>query len=279
MGSLSDYAELELLDHIFNAAYSPVATVYVGLSTADPLDDYSGMAEPSGNNYARVAITLSAAASRKVTQNGALQFPQASGAWGNCTHWFICDHATNTTWGTNVNLLAHGALDSTLSPVSGNTPTITDGEIYVQIDATSTGAGLSNYVVHKLLDLMFRNQAYSKPATYLALASVAVADDDDDYTEITEMTGTSYARKQVNINGGASPTWDLAASGVVDNTDTITFASPGADDWDEIVALVIMDAATNGNVLAYDNANIVDQTPGSGDTIQFAAGALDVTLS
>jgi hypothetical protein len=273
MGSLSDYSELELLDHVFNAAYSPAADIYVGFSTADPTDVGSGLAEPSGNNYAREVIVFDAATSRKVLQNGAIEFNQASGAWGDLTHWALFDALTAG------NMLAHGALSSTLSPVAGNTPTIPDEEIYVQIDATGAGAGLSNYLVHKLLDLMFNGTAYSKPDTYLALASVAVADDDDDYTEITEMTGTSYARKQVNINGGASPTWDLAASGVVDNTDTITFASPGADDWDEIVALVVMDAATNGNVLAYDNANIEDQTPGSGDTIQFAAGALDVTLS
>ncbi len=38
MGSLSDYAENELLDHLFNAAYSPVATVYLALCTADPTD-------------------------------------------------------------------------------------------------------------------------------------------------------------------------------------------------------------------------------------------------
>ena len=42
MGSLSDYAELELLDHVFNAAYSPVATVYLALCTADPTDAGTG---------------------------------------------------------------------------------------------------------------------------------------------------------------------------------------------------------------------------------------------
>ncbi len=36
MGSVSDFLEGKLLDHIFNAAYTPPGTVYLGLSTADP---------------------------------------------------------------------------------------------------------------------------------------------------------------------------------------------------------------------------------------------------
>lgn len=38
MGSLSDFAENELLDHLFNAAYSPASAIYLGLCTADPTD-------------------------------------------------------------------------------------------------------------------------------------------------------------------------------------------------------------------------------------------------
>jgi hypothetical protein len=69
MGSFSNYLENELLDHVFGAAaYSAPATLYVGLSTADPTDDDSGLAEPSGNGYARVAVT-----------NNATNFPAASG--------------------------------------------------------------------------------------------------------------------------------------------------------------------------------------------------------
>jgi hypothetical protein len=43
--------------------------------------------------------------------------------------------------------------------------------------------------------------------------------------------------------------------------------------------MAIVDAASSGNILCYDNANIVDQTPTSSDTISFAAGALDITLT
>ncbi|MHC1725756.1 MAG: hypothetical protein AB9866_07095 [Syntrophobacteraceae bacterium] len=274
MGSLSDFAENKLLDHIFNAAYVPAATIYLALCTDDPTDVGTGavMNEvANANNYARTAIAFSPAASRAVMQNGAVTFPQASGAWGSVTHWAIVDSAT---YGVG-NMLASGAFSAALNVVANNIPSVPNGEIQISI-AASSGAGFTDYTAHKLLDLMFRNQAFAKPGTYLALCNAVVADAD---VAITEVTGTSYARKQVNTNGGASPTWDLAASGALDNTHDIVFPTPGAGDWTQIAALAIMDAAIDGNILAFDNDNIVDQTPASGQTVQFVAGAFDVSLS
>ena len=44
MGGFADYWEGEILDHIFGkGSYTP-PTIYVGLSTVDPLDDASGLA-------------------------------------------------------------------------------------------------------------------------------------------------------------------------------------------------------------------------------------------
>ena len=123
---------------------------------------------------------------------------------------------------------------------------------------------------------MFRNTAYSKPATYVALATTTLADADTDITA-KEVSGTSYVRKQVNINGGSSPTWDLAAAGVVDNTHAITFATAGGS-WGTIVGVGICDASTAGNLLWYDNT-LADQAVTTGDTCSFAIGALDIEMS
>ena len=273
-GSLSDYSENELMDHVFNASYSPVATVYVGFSTADPLDDASGMAEPSGNNYAREAITFSAASSRAITHAGTITFNQASGPWGTISHWFICDHPTNTTWGTNVNLLAHGSLNTSKSVVAGNTPSIAGGEI----DISFSAGEITDYLAEKLLDLMFRNTAYSSPSTYVGLFTSALADSDTD-PSAKECSGGSYARKQVNVNGGAAPTWELSSGGLVNNNDVITFVTPTGS-WGTVTAVGIVDAASNGNLLFYDNSPGGDgQAPTTDDTVQFAANTLDVTMS
>ena len=49
----------------------------------------------------------------------------------------------------------------------------------------------------------------------------------------------------------------------------------------QVVSVAIVTAATgtSGLVLGYDNTNVVDQTPAAGDTVQFATGAFDVSLS
>lgn len=266
MGSLSDYAELELLDHVCNVAYSPVATVYLALSTADPLDDGSGMAEPSGNGYARQALTFGAASSRRVTQSGTVTFPQASGSWGTISHYAIFDAVSAG------NLLAHGAFAVSKAIVSGNTPSVAGSEVYVEYSVNE----ISTTLAENLLDLMFRNQAYAAPDTYIALVT-AVTDDDDTGSTITEVSGGSYAREQVEPNGGSAPTWDVAAAGLVDNTDVITFTTATAS-WSTVVGVVVCSAVSGGDVLFYDN-DMADQLVGDGDTVTFPAGDLDITMS
>lgn len=134
MGSFSNFLELELLDHVFgNAAYSAPVTLYVALSTADPTDAGSGLAEPSGNGYARVAVTNNAtnfpAASGGAKSNGtAITFPQATGAWGTITHFTIMDDASAG------NMLGHGTLTVAKAITSGDTPSFAIGDLDITLD-------------------------------------------------------------------------------------------------------------------------------------------------
>jgi hypothetical protein len=283
MGSLSDFAELELLDHVFNAAYSPAATVYLCLCTAVPTDTSTGasMSETANAaNYARTAITFGAASSRRVTQSADVNFPQANASYGSAiTGWAITDSGT---YGAG-NVLAHGSFSASFTPVSGNTPKVASGQVYVEISATSGGAGFTTYTANKLLDLMFRNTAWTSPAgsTFVALLNAVCSDAATTMAGQTECSGTNYARVEVNENAGASPKWTIASAGALENSGVVTIPSPGAGGYTQTVAMAIVDAlsGTSANVLAYDNTNIVDQTAASGDTIQFASGAIDVSLS
>lgn len=265
MGSISDYLENELLDHVFNAAYTPASTIYLALHTADPADDGSG-AEANYTSYARTSVSFGAAASRRVTQSGTVTFPASTGGSNTVTHWGVWDASSSG------NLLAHGAFGTSKSIVSGNTPSVASAEVYVEY----TAAEISDYLSNSLLDFAFRNQAFSAPATYVGLVTATVADNNTGST-ITEVSGGSYGRVQVNVNGGSSPTWDLAASGIVDNTHDVAFAEATAS-WGTVVAVVICDAASAGNLLFYDNA-MTDQAVGSGDTVTFPAGDLDVVMT
>ena len=276
MGSITDFLELEWLDHLCNAAFVPSATIYLALCTADPTDAAIGasMSEvPVANGYARTLITFNAAASRAIVQAGAVTFPQASGAWGTVSHWAIVSSAAGAG-----NVYAHGSFTASFSPVNGNTPTVPAGSVQVQVTASS-GAGLTDYAVHALLNLTFRNTAFPKPATYIGLCTGVLTDASVTAPGTEVGAGVGYARKQVNINGGASPTWDIAAAGTLDNTHDITFTTPTGS-WGTIASCFIIDTASGaGNVLGWDSANIVDQNPVANDIVLFPAGSFDISIS
>ena len=116
--SFADYWENELLDHALNDGAYVAPTIYVGLSTADPGEDAAGLAEPSGNGYARVATVAAdwnAASGGSKTNANAIEFPKASGSWGTITYVCLFDAATSG------NLLASGALTSGVAIGNGET--------------------------------------------------------------------------------------------------------------------------------------------------------------
>jgi hypothetical protein len=131
MGGFSDYWEDKILNHIFGkSSYTP-PTIYVALSTTNPLDDASGLAEPSCNAYARVQTSTS---DWNTASNGSLDnanniiFPQATGNWGTITHFALFDAATNG------NMLTHGALSQPQTIDSGNTVKFAAGDLDINLD-------------------------------------------------------------------------------------------------------------------------------------------------
>jgi len=82
-----------------------------------------------------------------------------------------------------------------------------------------------------------------------------------------------------NKAGGSTPRWETISGGATQNENAITFSTVGASP-SIIVGMAIVDGGTldAGNVLAYDNDQVVDQTPNVGDTVTFAIGALDVSI-
>lgn len=274
-GSLTNFAEVELLDHVFNAAYTPASTLYLALCTADPTDAALGnsMNEvPDAFAYQRTAIAFDAATARAIQQTGIVTFPAASGgSWGTATHYAV---VTSQTYDAG-DVLATGDLSTGKLINDGNTPSVAASEV----DVTFSAAGVSDYLAHKFLDFMFRDQTFTMPDTYVGFVTATI-DDDDTGSTITEVTGGSYARKQVNINGGSSPTWDLAVSGdpsYVDNGDLITLVTATAD-WTTCVAWFIADAATLGQILFFDNG-VADQQVDIDDTAEFPVGGLDCQIS
>jgi hypothetical protein len=275
MGTISDFLEQEFLDHMLKVgSFSPAATLYVGLCDADPTDNASGIDESAGfaDTYTRQTIAWNAAGARGVgiVQNGVITFPEAAGAWGTLTHWFICDHQTNTTFGTNVNMYAHGSLNASKAVIAGNTPSIASGEIDVKVSAGK----MSDYLAAAMLDWAFDAGTLAVPTSlHVALTDTAIADADTGttLTSTKEIGMTGYAREQTD-------NWDAAAGPspfLSDNTSIIDFgALTGTPETVEGIAL--LDAATNGNLLFYDNT--VSQLIGDGDSVNIPAGDFDISI-
>lgn len=260
MGSgLSVYARNKIIDHILGTTgwtASPT-TVYVALFVGDPIGAGS---EVSGNGYAREAISFAAASSRSVAQDTGITFTEATGPWGSVDYYAIYDALTSG------NMLAYGALSSSRSIVSGNTPSIASGEITVSIN---TG-GMSTYLANAILDHIFNDSEYTAPTIYVALTSAAISDSDAG-ADITELTMTGYARE-------AQATWDAAASGASENSGAIDFGTLTST-GQTVEALCLTDNASTGagNVLWYDNSE--SQAVADGDSVQIAIGDFDVSLT
>ena len=95
-GSLSDFAENEILDHLLSAAtYTAPATLYLAVFTAAPTDAGGGT-EVTGGSYARLAVTNDAtnfpAAVAGAKSNGvALTMVTASASWGTIVAYALFD--------------------------------------------------------------------------------------------------------------------------------------------------------------------------------------------
>ena len=258
MGSLTDALENEVLDHMLKVgSYSPPATVYLGMSTADPTDAGSGWADPTYTGYARKSIPFGAAASRRITQNADVNFDPCTAGTSTASHWGLW---TAVSGGV---LMAHGAFAVPKEIVVGNTPKVASTQVYVELSAVS-GKGVYTAYANLILDWLFRAQALAQPTNIdLSLHTVVCADGGPG----TEVSGGSYARKTCN-------TWDTAVAGASENTGVQDFVTATAA-WGNVKA---MSAYDDTEPMIYTN-DPTDQDVGIGDTARVEDGGFDVTLS
>lgn len=137
MAHFSDYLENVIINHLLrNQAFTPPANIYVALFTADTgLESNNPSAEVSGGAYVRREIVLTAPTTPGESENNAdIEFPEATADWGILTHLAIVDHLSNTTWGTNVNVLMWGPLAATREIKTGDTFKFPAGDVDVSND-------------------------------------------------------------------------------------------------------------------------------------------------
>lgn len=124
-GSYSDYGENASLDYMCSS------TLQLALLLSDPLDDNSGMHEPTDDaDYERtpvVAADWGAAAAGVITTVNPISFCAADSDFSTVSHWGLYD-STEMMAG---NLVVHGDLSTARDVTGGDTVTFAAGKITI----------------------------------------------------------------------------------------------------------------------------------------------------
>jgi len=129
----------------------------------------------------------------------------------------------------------------------------------------------TDYLENKVLDHVVGKTSFTMPSTVAVALFTAAPSDAGGGTEVTN--ANNYARKTT-----AGADWTAASSGATSNANAITFNVPSGS-WGTVTHFALMDSATHGagNMLAW-SALTTPQAIGSGNTVSFAVGDLDLAL-
>ena len=133
-------------------------------------------------------------------------------------------------------------------------------------------SSFTDYTENKVLDHITGKTSFTMPSTVAVALFTAAPSDAGGGTEVTN--ANNYSRKTT-----AGADWVAASGGATSNGNVLTFATPSGS-WGTVTHFALMDSATHGagNMLAWAPLS-VSQAVGSGNTVSFAVGDLDITLS
>lgn len=288
MSYFTDYAENKLVDFVRGQTLTLPTNWYIGLLSAG---SDSAFTELSGSGYARQTLartlaamsgtqgggtTLASTGSSHATSNNALiNFGTAGAAWGSFSHIGIFDASTGG------NLWAY-------IPRAGGTVTINNGDpvslpIGSMVLTLGLTGGMTNYLSNKMIDLLWRGQAYSWPATlYLGYYTAAPTNAGGG----SEVASGGYARVPLvpslaNLSGTQAAGSTAASSGtggLTSNNVALTYPAPSADQG-TVLAEGVFDASTAGNLLLWGLLSIPKTVTSGADAPSHDAGTFSITFA
>lgn len=130
-------------------------------------------------------------------------------------------------------------------------------------------AALSDHAENLLLNFLMTSGTATRPtAWYIGLFTAAP----NDAGGGTEVSGNGYSRQAVS--------WDTASGtgGTTSNSTAETFTASGGN-WGTITHIGIFDASSAGNLLWHGAISGSGKTINDGDSLEFAIGAIDLTIA
>ena len=287
MSQLTDYAENKLVDMIRAQAWALPANLYAALASAA---SDSAVTELTGTGYARVGLvralatwagtqgagttTASSGTAHGSSNNAAVNFGTSGSAWGTQNYLVLYDAATggNAICVFPVPQLVIG---------SGQAVSINAGVLAFTLGLSG---GCSDYLANKLIDFIFRGQAFTFPTPMYEALLTAAPSNAGGGTEVAG--GVGYARVSVagslanwaGTQAAGSTTASTGTGGQTSNNAAITFSTPTGS-WGTLGWDAEYDASSAGNLLFWAPlANT--KTVGSGSTPpSFAAGTRTITFA
>lgn len=129
-------------------------------------------------------------------------------------------------------------------------------------------SALSDYSEKLLLDWIMTNGSATRPtAWYVALYTAAPSDSGGG----TEVSSGGYSRQAVTFAAASTP------GGTTSNSGAVSFTASGGN-YGTVTHIGIMDNSTGGNLL-WHGALTASKTVNDGDTLEFSAGNIDLTLA
>ena len=262
MSNFTDWAENEVCRLFAGGAASFPASLSVALCASAGDAGFSDVAGLSRVDVARNlsswsgtqgagTTTASTVTSRSISNNSELDFGEAGES--------VTANAVGIYSGENP--LAYVPMNSPMTINAGDAVKIGAGEIILTI---STVGGLTHFACNKLLDLIFRGQAYAFPATYkigLFVVAPTLAGGG------TEASGTGYARADLSA-------WTAPSGGTISNASQIQFNAPQST-WGTIEAGALFSGGDMIFTAGFSEAKTI--VAGAGAP-KFAAGAIVLTV-
>lgn len=123
--SISDYLEAKILQEVFNNTdFSPVATVYGSLHTADPGE--TGTAEVTGGTYARQSVAFTTGTAGTCSNSGTISWANMPAGTVVGVGLWDADSSGNFLWG--------GTLTANKVTNLGDTFQIAAGDLDITLD-------------------------------------------------------------------------------------------------------------------------------------------------
>lgn len=258
MSRMTNHAENKLADFFRGQGLTLPSDWHFALGSA--ADDAS-FTEVTGTSYARVSVTrnltnfcgtqgaatttVSSGTSNTTRNNGVIAFPTAgAGGWTTANFVGLFDASSGG------NCWFYGPLGSAVTVASGASYSIAVSAAVFELGLTG---GLSTYLANKLIDLIWRAQAFSWPSTtYIRLVTTTPTN----AAGGVEVSGGSYARASIasslsawsGTQSAGSTTASSGTAGRISNNAEVAFPAPTAN-WGTVTHAELMDALTSGNRL------------------------------